>query len=195
MLGFVQLMFAATQDLGESAMKRAFRIENKDSSGMQISFQLPNYKLSPASLGGASYQRIEMEGASYLSASGMPELPFFSTSLAVPATGLVKVEVISSSQRVISEFTAYPVQEDFESEQPKGVILDAGYYSGGGDYPAAGLQYGDPQIMRDLRIVNIQINPFIFNAASQQLTIHEQISLKVSFTDGQGMNELSSRPM
>lgn len=195
MLGFVQLMFAATQDLGESAMKRAFRIENKDSSGMQISFQLPNYKLSPASLGGASYQRIEMEGASYLSASGMPELPFFSTSLAVPATGLVKVEVLSSSQRVISEFTAYPVQEDFESEQPKGVILDTGYYSGGGDYPAAGLQYGDPQIMRDLRIVNIQINPFIFNAASQQLTIHEQISLKVSFTDGQGMNELSSRPM
>jgi hypothetical protein len=125
MLGLVQLGFAATQEIGESALKRAFRVENKDTSGMQISFQLPEYKLSTAAFGAASYQRIEMEGASFLSSTGMPELPFFSTSLAVPATGSVKVEVLSASQRVISGFMAYPVQEDFESDQPKGISVNA----------------------------------------------------------------------
>ena len=195
MLGLVQLGFAATQEIGESALKRAFRVENKDTSGMQISFQLPEYKLSTAALGAASYQRIEMEGASFLSSTGMPELPFFSTSLAVPATGSVKVEVLSASQRVISGFMAYPVQEDFESDQPKGISVNSDYYHNGGDYPTAALQYGDPQIMRELRIVNIQVNPFIYNAVSQQLTIHDQISLRISFGGGQGINELGARPL
>jgi len=194
-LGILQILNATIDDQNATNFKSAFRIDGKTQTSMQITFRLPDYQLSSETLGTQSYNRIAIPGSQSFADTGMPELPFFSTSLAIPATGKVSVEILSASEQVLSDFRAYPVQTDFGTELPKGVSVNDSYYQSGGDYPDATLRYGDPVILRDLRIVTIQVNPFVYNALSHKLTIRDEICLKVNFEPGKGENELDREPL
>lgn len=191
---FLHALNASAPNISETSTQNAFRIESSNSNYLQLSFRLPEYQIREESLGALSYSRIEIPGSYPLTEPGMPELPVFSTSIAVPASGKVSVELLSSTQQILSNYYAYPLQTDFESESPKAAIINEEYYRNGSNYPEAVIRYGDPVVLRDFRIVTIQINPFVYNAGSNELTIRNEISLKVNFEPGKGLNELSSEP-
>ncbi|MCB5276310.1 MAG: C25 family cysteine peptidase [Candidatus Cloacimonadaceae bacterium] len=186
------LAFASTADISTTAFKSAFEISHRSPLYMDIDFHLPQYQVTSDLAGSQSFHRINLPGAATLMQSGMPELPVITTSIAIPHQGSVNIEVLSSEQSVLSEFNAYPLQQGSELESPKSFVQNTQYYSSGGQYPAAAIEYSDPKILRDFRIITLQVNPFSYNAESHELTVHNNISLRLNFTAEPGVNELAA---
>ena len=185
------LAVATSAEYALTSYKSAFDIQNQNSRQMDINFTLPEFTVSEETQGDQTYHRISLPGTGTLMQSGMPELPVITTSIAIPYQGGVTIEVLSSQHTILTEYNAYPLQQGQELESPKAFIKNSDYYSSGGSYPSAAVQYSDPMILRDFRIVTLQINPFSYNAATQELSIYNNIELRVSFTTEPSVNELS----
>jgi hypothetical protein len=181
----------------EQALKSynsAFTVGAKGSGWMQVGFILPEYTVTEEVAGGNSYKKIVIPDAGTLLTSGMPDFPMITTSIAVPIHGNVSIEVISSQQHTVPGFTPYPVQQGDMLDSPKSFQLNNNYYTNGGNYPEAAIQYSDPMILRDFRIVTVQINPFSYNPQSGELTVHDNIQFRLNFNNEPGMNEMLTEP-
>lgn len=184
------LAVAAGADFALTSYQSAFEIQSHNSRQMDVNFTLPEFEVSEEAMGDQIYHRIHIPGTGTLMQSGMPELPVITTSFAIPHQGGVNIEVLHSEQTVYTQFNAYPLQHGSELEAPKAFQINNSYYSSGGIYPSAAIEYSDPMILRDFRIVTVQINPFSYNPGTQELIVHNSISLRVNFTNEQGINEL-----
>lgn len=186
--------FGLGNDQSIKSFNSAFTMGAKSSSWMQLGFSLPDYTVENEQVRGTNYQKLIIPEAATLMQSGMPELPIITTSVAVPVHGNVSVEVISSQQLTIPNFRPYPVQQGDNLDSPKSFLLNNDYYTNGGNYPEAAIQYSDPMILRDFRIVTLQVNPFSYNAQTGELTVHNDIQFRLNFDNAVGVNELDSEP-
>ncbi|HNQ43235.1 MAG TPA: C25 family peptidase propeptide domain-containing protein, partial [Candidatus Cloacimonadota bacterium] len=180
--------FGATAETFPLSSNNAFQLGNRNSQMLEFSFTLPEFEVRQETAEGQIYHRISLSEAASLMQSGMPELPMISTTIAIPHQGCVSVEVLNSQYSIIPQYNAYPLQQGNELESPKAFVKNSDYYSNGGSYPAQQIEYSDPMIMRDFRIVQIQINPFSYNATTQELTAFTNIQLRVNYTNEPGIN-------
>ncbi|PKN75835.1 MAG: gingipain R [Candidatus Cloacimonetes bacterium HGW-Cloacimonetes-2] len=188
------LLYGVAGSETAQSLNQAFQISSKSASGMDIRFEMPQYSLSEETIGNKTYQHIVLPGAAYTIEQGMPELPIIGTSIIVPARGSVSVTPQSVRSVSLGAFTPYPVQESVDLESPKSFVVNEDYFNGGGVFPANTIEYGQPVVMRDFRIVNIQISPFFYNSVTGELNLRESIDFRVDFTAEQGVNELISEP-
>ncbi|MCB5271238.1 MAG: C25 family cysteine peptidase [Candidatus Cloacimonetes bacterium] len=184
------LAFAAGAPTALTSYKSAFEFQGQDLSGMDISFTLPAFEIKKELSNGQSFHRIELPDAGTLMQDGMPELPVITTTIAIPHQGSVHIEVQSAQQSTMGQFRAYPLQQGNALDSPKAFVQNIDYYNSGGLYPASAVEYSDPMILRDFRVITIQVNPFSYNASANELTVYEHIQLRVSFTNEPGANEL-----
>lgn len=157
---------------------------------MDIDFVLPAFEIKQEQQMGNNYHKIIMEDTAYLSETGMPELPTLSTMIAIPRQGSAYVEMMDSQTKVLRGITPFPVQNDKSGSDD--FTINSDYYAGNRNLDTRVLQFSDPQIMRDFRIINIQIEPFVWDAAAKDLVVHEEVSLRLHFTEEPGINELSA---
>jgi len=139
---------------------------------------------------GQTYHRVMLGEAGSTMESGLPELPTLSMTLAIPRQGSVQVEALGHEQNLITQFNAYPLQQGQEYESPKSFVKNADYYASGSLYPQAAVEYSDPVILRDFRIINIQVNPFSYDPQTQELIVRQSVDLRVNFTPEPGINEM-----
>lgn len=184
------LAFAVGASDALISYRSAFDFQVQDQEGMDISFTLPSFEVKKELSNGQAFHRIDLPHASTLMQDGMPELPVITTTIAIPHRGSVYIEVQNAQHSILSQFNAYPLQQGNELDSPKAFVQNTDYYAGGGAYPSAVIEYSDPMILRDFRIITIQVNPFSYNADLQELTVYDNIQLRVSFTDEAGINEL-----
>ena len=194
MLIFVSLFcgfaFAAGVSNTPTSYKSAFELKAQDTSGMDISFTLPSFEVKKEISNGQTFQRITLPDAGTLMQNGMPELPIITTSIAIPHRGSVSIEVQNTQHSILRQYHAYPLQEGDNLDSPKAFVQNTDYYSNGAVYPGSVVDYSEPMILRDFRIVTIQVNPFSYNADLDELTVYDNIQLRVNFTDETGVNEL-----
>ncbi len=187
-------LYAAETDYSAIQTNRPFAIQSRSGNAMNIKFTLPEFEIKNETLSSANYQKIFMQNAEYLAEDGMPELPVLSTSIAIPHRGGVQLEVLNTEFNVITQYMPYPVQAGMETDNPKSVNFNSVFYQGTGQYPSSIVEYGDPVIIRDLRIVTINITPFVWDAATQQLRVNNEIDFRLTFNDLPSVNELSEEP-
>ncbi|MDY0337978.1 MAG: C25 family cysteine peptidase [Candidatus Cloacimonadaceae bacterium] len=186
------LAIAAGAEYAPESHKSAFKIQSQTTRQMEINFNLPEFEVYEQTQGADVYHRIMLPTAGTTMQSGLPELPVITTTIAIPHRGGVEIEVLNSEQTVLTQFHAYPLQQGQELESPKAFQKNIDFYSSGGNYPSAAIEYSNPMILRDFRIVTIQINPFSYNPTTQELTIHNNILLRANFTDEPSVNELAA---
>jgi hypothetical protein len=190
---FALLLIASTSLLAKAPSdKAAFSIISQSAQYMDIQFVLPDYEIKQEQRSGTNFQKIIMPDAEYLIEEGMPELPTMSTLIAIPMQGSAYVEVLDSRTKVLNDITPFPVQNDESGNTDFAINTD--YYNGSKSISNNAVQYSDPRIMRDFRVVNVQIEPFVWDAASHELAVREEISLRLHFSDEPGINELSAPP-
>lgn len=194
MLGLVHLLFSNVSNVSLQA-NRAFEIKAKSSNSVSINFRLPSYEFVADQLDGKSYSRIKMEGVGFTGDIGLPELPVLSTMVALPANGNVRIVAENVQQSKVASFNAYPFQDDRESVASKTVSIDKDFYLRGTSYPESVVRYGDPEIIRGMRVVTVQVSPFSYNPVTKELEVRNSIDLRVDFTNERGVNELSSEPL
>ncbi|MBW6514258.1 MAG: T9SS type A sorting domain-containing protein [Candidatus Syntrophosphaera sp.] len=186
----VCIVLAASGDYVPAQQSRAFAITAKSAGHMDITFTLPSFEIEELAVGEDVFHRIFIPHAGSTLESGLPELPTLSMNLAIPRQGSVQIEALGSSQDVLAQFKAYPVQQGSALESPKSFVIDADFYGSGTSYPSSAIQYSDPMILRDFRIINVQVNPFFWDPLTQELTINQSMDFRVNFTPEPGMNEL-----
>ncbi|MDP3114242.1 MAG: C25 family cysteine peptidase [Candidatus Cloacimonadaceae bacterium] len=186
----VYVAFAAQTEHQFRTYNDAFSIGSRNVAYMDINFSLPEYEIVEENVGGAIYHRILLPDAGTLMESGMPELPTISINIAIPRRGGVSIEALASHQTNVSQFKAYPLQQGHELESPKAFVIKNSYYNSGGIYPEAAIEYSDPMIIRDFRIITVQINPFSYDAENQELVVRENISFRLNYHNSIGINEL-----
>ncbi len=193
-LGMISFLSASVSSLSSQATMSAFKVTGKSSSVLNLSFQLPAYEFSTEQMEGKSYSRIVLANSGVTRDLGMPELPVLSTMIAIPATGSVRLETVDEQKTSITGYEAYPFQDDAEYGSPKNFSMDREFYLRGSSYPENVVRFSEPQIIRGIRVVTVQVSPFSYNPVTKELQVRKSIDLRVSFTNDRGVNELSSEP-
>jgi len=176
----------------EEAAKEAFSVYSKTAQSLEVRFNLPEFEIEEISRAGNTFQKISLDNCGYLSETGMPELPTLSAMIAIPNQGSAQLEVIDARTKMLKHIIPFPSQGGMYETDPGKLTINRALYEGNEIYPQETVKMSQPQIMRDLRVINVEIQPFAWNSLTHELTVREEISFRVRFTDEPGANELSA---
>ncbi|MCD4650467.1 MAG: T9SS type A sorting domain-containing protein [Candidatus Cloacimonetes bacterium] len=199
---FAGALFAASATQSDEQTTSVFQVTSQTLNDTELQFNLDNYQTQTINQRGELFQRFSHPQAVFTSEAGFAELPMFSTLVAVPGTGRITVEKISSNTEVISNINLYPSQGiDGEPEGTQFVKNDE-YYNTGAMPEAMSVRRSniitasEPVLMRDLRLINVSVSPFEYNPVTRELTVHSDVQVRVTRTAEQGINEISiQRPV
>jgi len=148
----------------------------------EVTFHLPEIKITDISEHDMSFQSIEIEGAFVGGDTGLPDLPHFSATIAVPIGSKVFINNVKMSEtRYINNITAYPVQN--YQNKDRTFDFDMGFYLTKDPtliYPTQTYFITETQTMRDIDFVTVKIYPIQYRPATNTLEIVDYISISVS---------------
>lgn len=133
---------------------------------------------------------------------GAPELPYFSTYIAVPPEATVAIQVqqqeVNTLADVVVQAAAEPtmsfVNTDPDSPFPQTAVSppssilrtpNAAIYSADTLYPPLTYQLSDPVYVRDMRLVKLDLYPLHYNPVRQEMQQAVQMQVNLSFVDAQ----------
>ncbi|HPI43570.1 MAG TPA: C25 family cysteine peptidase, partial [Candidatus Cloacimonas acidaminovorans] len=161
-----------------------FKIKEINDSEIRIQFTLPQWEIEQINVKNEIRKKVKVQETPYLFIDEEETLPVFSTMIAIPNRGGVDLLVSNSSKSSINDFTA-----DFDAalnrENQQGRFTDI-------HYPAANVVISEPQILRDFRVVNLNIYPFQYDRINRKLLVSENLDIKLTFNSRPSINELNS---
>ena len=187
------LLYAA--QVSNTGVARPYSISSRNADRMNLRFVLPEFEVKSENHFGTSFQKIHVSGAEFLAEEGMPELPIFTTTIAIPHSGGVNVEVTRKTSHSLPGIVPYPVQAGIETDTPKSLQYNTSLYNGSTLYPATLINHGEPAIIRDFRVITIEITPFVWDAQTQELTVNTEIDFEIHYTSEPSINELPMEPV
>ncbi len=180
--------------------KASLIVEAAGLSGAAVTVDFPVLGVNSVELNGSQYQEIQLPGgdkifAGELTVEGAPAIPVMTTYLAVPDQAGIEYTFTYSGVEIIEDIDLAPTQhsalESGYSEIP--FTIDNDIYSKDEFYPAALGAVADPVIMRDVRMIQITINPVQYNPARRQLRVYRNLSVDVSFNGSSVVNPKTTR--
>ncbi|MBP7333812.1 MAG: gingipain R, partial [Candidatus Cloacimonas sp.] len=161
----------------------AFQLNHSTPAEIDISFTLPEWNIQESA---NNRQQVKVKDSPCLFIDEEETMPVFSTMVAIPDRGGVNLQVVTSMQSTINGFTA-AFETQLIREQQQGRFLEE-------LYPANNIAASEPKILRDFRVVTINVYPFQYNRKHKQLLISETLNIKLTFTDTGSINELNPSP-
>jgi len=187
MLTGIMLTICFTLSYGISP---AFSVATGNPHGIEVQMLLPKFTTEVVELNGKSYQRIKLAEGGLLSEPGHPELPMLSALIAIPGKGSVEMEILDVQSHYLNNLVLLPSQEagknPIDDDYPKFVEN----IKAPGLYPGELVLCSEPQILRDFRLVTIQVNPFAWDETTECLIVRDRINFKLNFTNQPGQNEI-----
>jgi hypothetical protein len=150
----------------------------------------------PIELCGKSYDFIDLASSEkltrgMLAIEGRPDLPVYSTMLAIPNYVGMKVRINSSSYEIIDNIDIAPVQAPVrEGEKPiyTTLVKDDDVYNKDAFYPEEIITIGDPFIIRDYRGATVTVSPVQYNPVTRQLRIYTDLDFDIVYEGGNPIN-------
>ena len=159
----------------------AFSVTRSGSEGIQINFQLPAWEVEAVERDGTSYSRIRVDGIPNLFIGEEETLPIFSAMVAIPVRGGVSLRVsneVSESRSGLQPDFATSLNAERQAGRLGGIL-----------YPEHAVLISEPQVLRDFRVVSLNVHPFQWNSATGELLVRESLTLNLDFDDGPSINE------
>ncbi len=174
-----------------------FSCETVSSGRTYLQFSTPEWSSESfeAQQGNFSKIQIAERDIPFLTASeGLPELPFFSTMIAVPDHGSINLDGLDLAETRVPIDPVYPYQ-DLEAQRSV-LAMDQSFYESGSVYPAETVHVGEPVIMRNLRMVPVNVYPFAYDPQTSELIVRDDISFEINADNSIGVNEVDmERPL
>jgi len=161
-----------------------------DENGVIIQFNLSGEYAETLETDAGTYVRYHIPTGGFIGEVGEPQIPTWSTTVAIPPTSAVSVAVVKTEWDTIHDIMLYPVQDPFE-EKAFSFAPDA--YTDG-LYPRTRVEVGNPVIVRDFRIAPVDFHPFRYDAKSKTLYIARKMTVEVRFT-GTDMRNVKTESM
>ena len=178
-------------EISRNVSTELFESNSQDLRQAHINFALDGFNREKEMIDGKEFSRVIYENEGKFIQEGKPSLPRFSRFIAIPDQGDVNIEVVNYSKTTISDITVFPQQRLTTESEPKPdeFYLDENYYSNGDIFPSELTFAGEPAIMRDLRVVNVTVNPFQYDPKTKELHIYENVELIVTCSGAGGINQ------
>ncbi len=161
----------------------------QDPTALEIDFSLPQWELldSPDKDGSI----IQSTNIGWIAEEGKPQLPIFTTTIALPDRGTFSFEVEIIEEETVNDVRIVPWHEP--TSDAVGTPDETVY---GQDilFPESIVEMSEPAILRDYRVASIAVTPFRYNDAEKQLYITRSFRLHVHFDEARsGINEIENR--
>ncbi len=178
------LTFARWIDFGNDAVDHAsISVIESSPTGMVIDVAIPGIGLTETSENGLDFTILNIPGATMSALEpGYPQLPKVSFLAALPANPSVTFTVESMKTIEIGQFTPYPMQPiqfDNATEPPPFTYVPSAYRSE--TYPLETAHCKVDGILRGVTVGRFAINPVIWDASTNELSVCCYIRLRVEF--------------
>ncbi len=153
-----------------------------------LSFRIAGIEEEPTAVAGMTYQNITAITPNPMKfgvtgEEGLPELPVFAHLIGIPDQSGVRIEILSSSYEIIENVDVMPSQPSPVEGSPEipPFTKDDAFYQKNEFYPSEVAQLGEPIICRDLRMIQVEINPVQYNPVTKQLKVYTSIDYNLVY--------------
>lgn len=160
--------------------KSAFQVRNQSSNSVDLRFTLPAWELQASSKGDNS-QRVVIQDTPYLFVDEEETLPVLTTSIAIPYSGGADLRVVNQQLKTMSNFNLESRQSILRESATLGKSATL--------YPADPVVVSDPMMLRDYRIVTINVYPFQYDTTTKEMIVRNSIDIHIDFNDSPSINE------
>ena len=178
----VSLVFSQTQ----------VQVLSKTRHETTLSLNLSGIQKIPVITPEGEAMMIGMEEGTPLLDAGNPDIPKFVTSLMIPNTGNMAVEILSSEFQDFPNVAVAPSKGNLlRKVDPSSVPYTYGSsYERNAFYPGLLADLKQPFVMRDVRGSALWIYPVQYNPVTRVLRVYSNITLRVYPVEGSGENEV-----
>ncbi len=184
--------------ISTSNTSELFTSYSENTNQTVLQFSLNGFESEVLTENGVDYQKISYDMEGKFLEVGKPDLPRFSRLIAIPDRGEPNVQVNVITEEIFTNIVVYPSQELQSESQTKNRSFskDESYYGGSKVFPGILAQTDIPAIMRDLRVVNVTVNPFQYNPAKKELRVITEMEVTVNIDGNRGDNiKITDRPL
>ncbi|MEF3694441.1 MAG: C25 family cysteine peptidase [Candidatus Cloacimonadota bacterium] len=184
----VLLLILASFSLIAANGSNPVNIRSLNSNRMLVTLQTPSLERVSESISGLNYDRLSLDGAELSAEDGEPELPVYTSLIAIPHSGSYTVNVNPGSYRELSGVRPYPVIPD--EMEAASFELNRNVYEGSSLYPSRLVSYTQPMIIRDFRVMQISLSPLQWDPQTNTLRIYDEMEVSIEFNSESSINEL-----
>ncbi len=167
-------------------------LKSQNNNQTTVKVELNKFSFSDVMIDGELHQAIHAEGLVPQLNLGMPDVPQLTTSLAIPNTGNMEVEITNAVYVEYPNINLVPSKGNLKRNQlPSEVQFQKGpQYQINAFYPENIAKLSEPYILRDVRGQVVIAQPFQYNPVTKVLRVYQEFEIKVKNVGGEGVNEL-----
>ena len=168
---------------------------SQDENSVIINYKINNFDINEVEVEGELYQSISLEGEPNFLIEGNPSLPHINRSLIIPDNASMQIEVLDADYYTLNNMNILPSKGNLRRNVNPNTVpyIKGDIYNHNTNFPISVVETFNPYILRDYRGQVLQLNPFLYNAFLNELTVYENITLKIEFIGENSMNMYEPR--
>ncbi len=167
-----------------------------DNSSTRLLLTLNRFQADGLKIDGSPWTAIALDDLALHHQRGLPALPTVRRSIAIPADAAMRVSILDAQFRDFPGMNIAPSKGTISrSMDPEMVSYEfSRFYEGNSWFPAEIAKLDEPYIMRDVRGLVVELNPFQYNPATRTLRVYTEIVVEIESAGESFVNRLDSRP-
>lgn len=170
------------------------QIIEENNSGITLKLNVNSYSLSEVQTpNGVEVIVGSPDGINYME-KGIPDVPFFATSVRIPAKGKAIAEIVDANYITVNDISIAPSKGSISRNiDPATVPYEYGKcYSTDAFVPSTEAVNSEAFCIRDVRGTTVRFFPFQYNPVQKQLKVFTEITVRVKFTQQPSENEITA---
>ncbi|HNQ24449.1 MAG TPA: C25 family cysteine peptidase [Phycisphaerae bacterium] len=194
----VVAMLAGVAVAGNDSDARAINVQVLQNTPERVvlQYQLGEFDTVPVAVDGQRYHQVLLGREAQRLEAGAPDVPWVCRSIVIPDAADMEVNVLEASHYDVVPFDVAPSKGNLlRTVNPDDVPYVLGdEYTEDAFYPEVLAALREPYILRDVRGVVVELNPFQYNPVTRTLRVYTDVTLEVVATGRAGTNVLTHRP-
>jgi uncharacterized repeat protein (TIGR01451 family) len=169
-------------------------VVSSDANGVTLKFSFNQYQLKPVNTTQGQAVRIEAPNSYSLLQKGAPDVLKMNAAVILPNTGNITTSVVSEKHTDISATLLVPSKGNlYRNVNPETMGYTFGkVYQQNEFFPRVQAKSNTPYIARSIRGCSVDANMVQYNPITKVLRVYSEMLVRVDFTKGQGVNELTN---
>jgi len=160
-------------------------ITQKSDQGITITFTPQEWRISPETINGKSYFKIDFRNSSYNLSAGNPQVPKRTVVIGIPFGAKVNLEILETRKKRTISGSILPVPRILgESLGKIEYQEDVNIYQSDQYFPGQIAEISTPKIMRDQQVVILNLCPVRFEPKNKVFNLFERLVVRVNFLGG-----------
>jgi len=191
-IAFLLYCLSITAVVGQATGETRFQVMSQSATETVLRLDLLGTTQTTVTTPRGQAIAVSVKGGTPLLRAGAPDLPKYATTLMIPTSGNMVVEVLNGEYEDFSGVEVAPSKGDLKRNvDPSKVPYEySGAYAQDAFFPNQLADLQQPFIMRDVRGQALWLQPVQYNPVTKVLRVYSSLTVRVHHVGGTGVNEL-----